>query len=319
MAVDLDVPARHGIRQSVGDSVGPGRHQPLAAQHPRARRHRPGHGADLPGRLAAQHHQPDDRADPVGVPRDVDQGRRAVPRGRQLPRSTWPSPCACPTPAVRPVVSGVNHFPVITELEVDGRDGFDVHRRAGRVGRRDGGPGPRPRPGRSRADVAARLGRAQLPQAVDARALGRDPGGRRPPPGRVRAVDPDRGVRTGARPGASQLTPDVATASSDQADFIAEVDAQLAGTEQLHTWHVGRDDGDGDRLADHRRPTASCPSTSPTPGSAPTCPPTPWSSRCASSTATGVRGRDEARAPARGGRAAAPPGGHPGADGRGGA
>ena len=29
-----------------------------------------------------------------------------------------------PHTAVRPVITGVNHFPVITELEIDGKDGF---------------------------------------------------------------------------------------------------------------------------------------------------------------------------------------------------
>ncbi len=42
--------------------------------------------------------------------------------------STWPSRCGCPTPPCGPTVTGVNHFPVVTALEVDGRDGFDVLR-----------------------------------------------------------------------------------------------------------------------------------------------------------------------------------------------
>ena len=37
MRHDLEIPARYGVRQPVGDSVGPGRHLPVAAQHPRAR------------------------------------------------------------------------------------------------------------------------------------------------------------------------------------------------------------------------------------------------------------------------------------------
>ena len=41
MAVDLEVPARHGIRQSVGDTVGPGGDQPLAAQRAGAGRASP--------------------------------------------------------------------------------------------------------------------------------------------------------------------------------------------------------------------------------------------------------------------------------------
>ena len=77
MAVDLDVPAKYGITQTVGDSVGPGWDQPRPAQHPRAGGHRPRHGGALPGCLALQHHQPDDDADPIGLPGDEHQGGRA--------------------------------------------------------------------------------------------------------------------------------------------------------------------------------------------------------------------------------------------------
>ncbi len=31
-----------------------------------------------------------------------------------------------PHTAVRPVITGINHFPVITELDVDGEDGFEM-------------------------------------------------------------------------------------------------------------------------------------------------------------------------------------------------
>ena len=71
-------------------------HQPCPAQHPGAGRHRQGHGGALPGRLAPQHHQPDDLPDPLGVPGDLDQDGRPLPRGRQLHAWTWPSPWASP-------------------------------------------------------------------------------------------------------------------------------------------------------------------------------------------------------------------------------
>ena len=57
-------PARH---QAVGRRHGrAGRHHARAAQHPGLRRHRPRHGGDLPRRVDAQHHQPDDHALPGG-------------------------------------------------------------------------------------------------------------------------------------------------------------------------------------------------------------------------------------------------------------
>ena len=55
-----------------------------------------------------------------------------------------------PFEAVSASVTGVNHFPVLTSLEVDGADGFDVLREPGRRGRRPRRPWPRtpgaPRP-----------------------------------------------------------------------------------------------------------------------------------------------------------------------------
>ncbi len=44
MAFDLDVPARYGIRQSVGDTRGAGRYQPGPAEHPGAGGRGRGHG-----------------------------------------------------------------------------------------------------------------------------------------------------------------------------------------------------------------------------------------------------------------------------------
>ncbi len=41
MRHDLEIPARHGVRQSVGDTVGPGGIMPRAPQRPGVPRHRP--------------------------------------------------------------------------------------------------------------------------------------------------------------------------------------------------------------------------------------------------------------------------------------
>ena len=65
------------ITQSVGDTVGPGRDHPGAAQHPGLPRARPRHGGALPRRVDAQPHQPDDHDLPRRDPRVVDQDRRA--------------------------------------------------------------------------------------------------------------------------------------------------------------------------------------------------------------------------------------------------
>ena len=81
-----------------------------------------------------------------------------------------------------------------------------------------------------------------------------------------------------------ELTP-MARREEHQDEYIAEVDAVLAGKEELRR---------GTRASSWPRsstrwspgPAASSPSTAPTPASAPTSRPTPWWSRYASSTAT---------------------------------
>ena len=71
MRHDLDIPARHGVQQSVGDTVGPRRYHAGAAQHPGVPRHRPRRRGAVPRRLAPQPHQPDDHHLPRAHARDA--------------------------------------------------------------------------------------------------------------------------------------------------------------------------------------------------------------------------------------------------------
>ncbi len=79
MAVDIDVPALHGIAQSVGDTVGPGGISRALRNIPVLAEHRPRHGGSVPRRLDAQHHQPHDHAHPHRLPRDAHQDRGSLP------------------------------------------------------------------------------------------------------------------------------------------------------------------------------------------------------------------------------------------------
>jgi alpha-galactosidase/6-phospho-beta-glucosidase family protein len=125
MKVDLEVPAAHGIHQSVGDTVGPGgisrslRNVPVL----------------------------------VGIARDMEQ---LCPEAWML-NITNPMTCltravckesnlkcvglchevgnfsmdlaialGLPHTVISPVVAGVNHFPVVCSLDIDGQDGFEV-------------------------------------------------------------------------------------------------------------------------------------------------------------------------------------------------
>ena len=113
MAVDLDVPARFGIRQSVGDTVGPGgvnrslRNVPVLLGMARDMAER------VPRGLDAQHHQPDDVPDPGRVPGDPGAGGGPVPRSRQLDDGPGHRTRGGPAEAVRATVAGVNHLPVV--------------------------------------------------------------------------------------------------------------------------------------------------------------------------------------------------------------
>jgi alpha-galactosidase len=127
MAVDLDVPAKHGITQTVGDSVGPGGIN-------RALRNIPvlvGIGKAMeevcpdawmfnitnPMTTLTRSVCRETSIKTVGLCHEV--GNFCMDLAIALGR---------PMEAVVPSVTGVNHFPVLTSLEVDGVDGFDVIR-----------------------------------------------------------------------------------------------------------------------------------------------------------------------------------------------
>ncbi len=125
MGVDIDVPARHGIRQSVGDSVGPGgisralRNIPVLA----------GIGRDMedmcPDAWLLNITNPmttltrtvcrETLVKTVGLCHEVGGFCMDLAIAFRQPHT-----------AVRPVITGVNHFPVITEIDIDGRDGFEM-------------------------------------------------------------------------------------------------------------------------------------------------------------------------------------------------
>ena len=82
MRHDLEIPARYGIRQPVGDSVGPRWDRPGAAQRPGGHRGGPGDGAPLPRGAAGQREQSADRTVPGGSGPGVGH-----PRGRPVQRA----------------------------------------------------------------------------------------------------------------------------------------------------------------------------------------------------------------------------------------
>src|ERR1700733_7321963 len=154
MAVDLDVPARHGISQTVGDTVGPGginrslRNIPVLV----------GIGK------AMEEHCPDawlfNITNPMtALTRSVcrETSIKTVGLCHEVGNFCMDLAIAVGRPfeAVSASVTGVNHFPVLTSLEVDGADGFDALRNL--VDEVGGLAAVAPYPGRPEAEKFSKL------------------------------------------------------------------------------------------------------------------------------------------------------------------
>lgn len=236
MAVDIDVPARHGIMQSVGDSVGPGginralRNIPVLA----------GIGYDMedqcPDAWLLNITNPmttltrtvcrETRIKTVGLCHEVGGFCMDLAIAFQKPHT-----------AVRPVIEGVNHFPVICEVDVDGADGFELL--AELVEELGGLDALAPAPGQPEAEPFSKLDFARrhllkltlldrwgaLLGANDRHLAEFMPG--------VLTEKSGWGASWGI-----ELTP-IARREEHQEGYVAEVDAVLAGKEELATWDSG--------------------------------------------------------------------------------
>jgi alpha-galactosidase/6-phospho-beta-glucosidase family protein len=294
MALDIDIPARYGIRQSVGDSVGPGGISRSLRNIPVL----------------------------VSVGRDMEQG---CPDAWML-NITNPMTCltrsVCretsiktvglchevgnfsmdvaiafgrPHTAIRPTVVGVNHFPVITALDIDGADGFvllkELVEELGGLGALVPGPDrPEPEPftradfGRRHALKLTLLDRyGALPGAGDRHLAEFVPS--------VLTEESGWGKSFGI-----DLTP-MARRRESQAEYVAEVDGVLAGTAPLQTWDSGEIVApviDSLLTGTHRELPVNLPNR----GQCPDLPPDVVVESICVVDADGMRGRDAARAPA---------------------
>lgn len=125
MAVDLDVPARYGIRQSVGDTVGPGGIN-------RALRNIP-----VLLSIARDMEECCPEAWLLNITNPMTCLTRAVCKESSLKSvglchevgnfcMDLAIALGLPHTALTPVVAGVNHFPVVCSLDIDGSEGFEV-------------------------------------------------------------------------------------------------------------------------------------------------------------------------------------------------
>jgi alpha-galactosidase len=236
MAVDLDVPARYGIRQSVGDTVGPGGIN-------RALRNIPvlvGVGQDMAEVC------PD--AWLLNITNPMTCLTRAVCRQTEVKTvglchevGNWSMDLAIalgkPMEAVTPTVAGVNHFPVLTALDVDGEDGFALL--ADMVEEAGGVAALAPHPGRPEAEKFSRLDFVQR-HALKLTLF--DKWGALPAAGDRHIAEFVPWVLTEASGwGADfnvELT-EIKTRQEHQDGYIADVDAWLAGTQDLQAWASG--------------------------------------------------------------------------------
>ena len=236
MAVDLDVPAAHGITQTVGDTVGPGGIN-------RALRNIPvlvGIGK------AMEEHCPDawllNITNPMTcLTRSVcrETGIKTVGLCHEVGNFCMDLAIALgrPMDAVSCAVTGVNHFPVLTRLEVDGADGFDVLRQL--VDEVGGLASLAPYPGRPEPEMFSKLHFAER-HLFKLTLLDRW------------GTFPAAGDRHIAEFVSFALTPEsdwgaaynialspISRREEHQAGYVADVDAWLAGTKDLQTWQSG--------------------------------------------------------------------------------
>jgi alpha-galactosidase/6-phospho-beta-glucosidase family protein len=236
MAVDLDVPARHGIRQSVGDSVGPGginrslRNAPVLV----------GVGRDM------EEICPDawllNITNPMTVlTRSVCRETAVKTVGLCHEVGNWCLDLAIalgkPAEAIRPTVVGVNHLPVVVALDVDGEDGLALLREM--VAEAGGLAALAPRPGREEAEPFSRLDFSRrhflklillerwgaLPAAGDRHVAEFLPS--------VLTEESGWGAAYNV-----ELT-SIAQRREHQDGYVADVDAWLAGSKDLQTWQSG--------------------------------------------------------------------------------
>jgi alpha-galactosidase len=236
MAFDIDIPAQHGIRQSVGDSVGPGGISRALRNIPVL----------------------------VGIGRDMEEGcgdawmlnitNPMTTLTRSVCRETSIKTVGLchevghfcmdvaiafgkPHTSIKPTVVGVNHFPVITALEIDGTDGLALLRDM--VEELGGLDALRPGPSRPEAEPFTKADFAYR-HALKLTLLDRY--GALPGAGDRHVAEFIPSALTEAsgwgKTWGIDLTP-MARREESQAEYIAEVDAVLAGTTEVPTWDSG--------------------------------------------------------------------------------
>ena len=236
MAFDLEVPARHGIRQSVGDTVGPGginrslRNVPVLV----------GMAEDMEAIC------PD--AWMLNITNPMTCLTRAVCRQTAVKTvglchevGNWAMDLAIalgrPAESVQPTVAGVNHLPVVTSLEVDGEDGFAIL--ADMVEEAGGLSALVPTPGRPEAEQFSRLDFVQR-HALKLTLL--DKWGALPAAGDRHIAEFLPWVLTEESGWGADFNVELTSIDQrqkHQADYIADVDAWLDGSKQLQTWQSG--------------------------------------------------------------------------------
>ena len=236
MALDLDVPARFGIRQSVGDTVGPGginrslRNIPVLV----------GVAEDM-GKVC-----PD--AWLLNITNPMTCLTRAVCRQTSIRAvglchevGNWSIDLAIalgkPMEAVRPTVAGVNHFPVVTALDVDGQDGFEIM--AGMVEEAGGLAALVARPGRPVAEEFSRLDFVQR-HALKLTML--DKWGAFPAAGDRHIAEFLPWVLTESSHWGADFNLELTSIDrrqEHQSGYVADVDAWLDGSKTLQTWASG--------------------------------------------------------------------------------
>jgi alpha-galactosidase len=294
MAVDLDVPVLHGIHQSVGDSVGPGGIN-------RALRNAPvlvGLARDME-EICADAWMLNITNPMTALTRSVCRETSVRTVGLCHEVGNWCLDLAIalgkPADALRPTVVGVNHFPVVSALDVDGDDGFDILRDI--VAEAGGLEALVARPTRPEAEAFSRLDFAQrhllkltllerwgaLPAAGDRHVAEFLPS--------VLTEESGWGAAFNI-----ELT-SIARREEHQAGYVADVDAWLAGTKDLQTWQSGELPAQviDSLLTGARR---EVPLNIPNAGQCPDLPVDAVVESICLVDADGVRGRDQARTPA---------------------